>query len=35
MVEEHGPVVQDVIIKKKGETILTAGTDDEPEEILS
>lgn len=34
-VEEHGPVVQDVIIKKKGETILTAGTDDEPEEILS
>ncbi len=34
-VEEHGPVVQDVIIKKKGETILTAGTNDEPEEILS
>ena len=34
-VEEHGPVVQDIIIKKKGETILTAGTNDEPEEILS
>ena len=34
-VKEHGPVVQDVIIKKKGETILTSGTDNEPEEILS
>lgn len=34
-VEEHGPFVQDVIIKKKGETILSAGTNDEPEEILS
>lgn len=34
-VEEHGPVVQDIIIKKKGETILTAGTNDELEEILS
>ena len=28
-VKEHGPVVQDVIIKKKGETILTSGTDNE------
>ena len=34
-VKEHGPVVQDVIIKKKGETILTSGTDNEPEETLS
>ena len=34
-VKEHGPVVQDVIIKEKGETILTSGTDNEPEETLS
>ncbi len=34
-VKEHTPIVQDVIIKKKGETILTAGPTDEPEEILS
>lgn len=34
-VKEHNPIVQDIIIKKKEETILTAGTQDEPEEILS